>query len=155
MSLEESNSVACFDLPILPPEFKIGPIINAGGRLNHSKYGVELLSSDNHNIIKDRANKLIILNNKRKKIEQNILDKIDFNKIKTKNENIIIYYQNDLNEGLIGIIASRLKDYFNKPCIVMTKSGSLYKASARSTIEFNLGRFIKQAIYFGTIDGLS
>ncbi len=47
--------------------FLIGPIINAGGRLNHSKYGVELLSSDNLEIIKDRLSKLIELNNKRKK----------------------------------------------------------------------------------------
>jgi single-stranded-DNA-specific exonuclease len=46
--------------------FLIGPIINAGGRLNYSNYGVELLSSDNLDIIKDRSNKLINLNNKRK-----------------------------------------------------------------------------------------
>ena len=47
--------------------FLIGPIINAGGRLNYSKYGVELLSSDDYEIIKDRSLKLINLNNKRKK----------------------------------------------------------------------------------------
>ena len=57
--------------------FLIGPIINAGGRLNFSKYGVELLSSDNYEIIKDRSLKLISLNNKRKIIEQNILNEID------------------------------------------------------------------------------
>ena len=49
--------------------FLIGPIINAGGRLNYSTYGVELLSTDNFEIIKDRAKKLIKLNNKRKIIE--------------------------------------------------------------------------------------
>ena len=90
----------------------IGPIINAGGRLNNSNYGVELLSSDDLNIIKDRCNKLISLNNKRKVIEQNILNEIDFKKIKNENKNVIIYYKNNLNEGLIGIIASRLKEYF-------------------------------------------
>src|SRR6056300_411696 len=58
--------------------FLIGPIVNAGGRLNNSNYGVELLSTDNVKVIKDRANKLISLNNKRKIIEQNILDEIDF-----------------------------------------------------------------------------
>jgi single-stranded-DNA-specific exonuclease len=47
--------------------FLIGPIINAGGRLNNcSTYGVELLSTDNFKIIKDRTKKLIKLNNKRK-----------------------------------------------------------------------------------------
>ncbi|MDA8706223.1 DHH family phosphoesterase, partial [Candidatus Pelagibacter bacterium] len=62
--------------------FLIGPIINAGGRLNYSKYGVELLSTDDLEIIKDRAKKLIYLNDKRKIIEQDILDEIDFEKIK-------------------------------------------------------------------------
>ena len=126
--------------------FLIGPIINAGGRLNYSKYGVELLSSDDHEIIKDRSLKLINLNNKRKKIEQNILDEIDFDKIKSENKDVIIYYKNNLNEGLIGIIASRLKDYFNKPSIVITNSNNILKASARSTTTYNIGQLIKLLI---------
>jgi single-stranded-DNA-specific exonuclease len=123
--------------------FLIGPIINSGGRLNYPKYAVDLLSTDNKKIIKNRADKLIILNNKRKQIEQTILNKIDFEKIKKENKNIIIYYQNNLNEGLIGIIASRLKEYFNKPTIVITKSNTSLKASARSTPSFNIGILIK------------
>ena len=126
--------------------FLIGPIINAGGRLNCSKYGVELLSSDDHEIIKDRSLKLINLNNKRKKIEQNILDEIDFEKIKSEDKNVIVYYKNNLNEGLIGIIASRLKDYFNKPSIVITNSNNILKASARSTTTYNIGQLIKLLI---------
>ena len=55
--------------------FLIGPIINSGGRLNYSKYGVELLSTDNFEIIKDRTKKLINLNNKRKILEQKIKEK--------------------------------------------------------------------------------
>ena len=126
--------------------FLIGPIINSGGRLNYPKYAVDLLSTDNKKIIKDRAEKLINLNNKRKQIEQNILNKIDFQKIKKENKNIIIYYQNNLNEGLIGIIASRIKDYFNRPTIVITKSKNFLKASARSTSSFNIGILIKLLI---------
>ena len=126
--------------------FLIGPIINSGGRLNSSNYGVELLSTDNLEIIKDRSRKLIALNNKRKIIEQNILDKINFEKIKKDNKNVIIYYKENLNEGLIGIIASRLKDYFNKPSIVITKSNNKFKASARSTITYNIGNLIKLLI---------
>jgi single-stranded-DNA-specific exonuclease len=126
--------------------FLIGPIINAGGRLNNSNYGVELLCTDNEEIIKDRAKKLINLNNKRKIIEQNILDEIDFEKIKNENKKVIIYYKKDLNEGLIGIIASRLKDHFNKPSIVITKSNDKLKASARSTSSYNIGYLIKSLI---------
>jgi single-stranded-DNA-specific exonuclease len=132
--------------------FLIGPIINAGGRLNNSNYGVELLSTDDLNIIKDRSNKLISLNNKRKIIEQNILDEIDFEKIKNENKNVIIYYKDHLNEGLIGIIASRLKDYFNKPSIVITRCNNRYKASARSTTTYNLGNLIRLLIDKNIID---
>ena len=126
--------------------FLIGPIINAGGRLNNSNYGVELLSTDNIEIIKDRTKKLIKLNNKRKIIEQNIIDEIDFEKIKNENKQVIIYCKNNLNEGIIGIIASRLKDYFNKPSIVITKSNDKLKASARSTSSYNIGYLIKSLI---------
>ena len=126
--------------------FLIGPIINAGGRLNYSKYGVELLSSDDYEIITDRSLRLINLNNKRKKIEQNILNKINFEKIKNQNKDVIIYYRNNLNEGLIGIIASRLKEYFNKPSIVITNSNHLLKASARSTSTYNIGHLIRLLI---------
>ena len=126
--------------------FLIGPIINAGGRLNYSKYGVELLSSDDYEIIKDRSLKLINLNNKRKKIEQNILNEINFEKIKNENKDVIIFYRNNLNEGLIGIIASRLKDYFNKPSIVITNSNNILKASARSTSSYNIGHLIRLLI---------
>ena len=126
--------------------FLIGPIINAGGRLNFPKYGVELLSSDDYDIIKDRSLKLINLNNKRKKIKQNILNEINFDKIKKENKDVIIYYRNNLNEGLIGIIASRLKDYFNKPSIVITNSNNILKASARSTSTYNIGLLIKLLI---------
>jgi len=132
--------------------FLIGPIINSGGRLNYSKYGVELLSSDDPKVIKDRADKLIDLNNQRKIIEQNILDEIDFEKIRKENKNVIIYYNNKLNEGLIGIISSRLKDYFNKPSIVITKSNNKFKASARSTSSYNIGYLIKSLIDNKIID---
>jgi len=132
--------------------FLIGPIINAGGRLNCSTYGVELLSTDNFETIKDRAKKLINLNNKRKIIEQKILDEINFEKIKNENENVIIYSKNNLNEGIIGIIASRLKDYFNKPSIVITKSNNKLKASARSTSSYNIGILIKSLIDNKIID---
>jgi len=132
--------------------FLIGPIINAGGRLNNSNYGVELLSIDNIEKIKDRANKLINLNNKRKVIEKNILDEINFEKIKKENKQVIIYYKDNLNEGIIGIIASRLKDYFNKPSIVITKSNDRLKASARSTSSYNIGYLIKSLIDNNIID---
>ncbi|MDC0043933.1 single-stranded-DNA-specific exonuclease RecJ [bacterium TMED277] len=124
----------------------IGPIINAGGRLGKSNYATELLSSDNIKIINNKSIELIKLNEKRKKIETTILNEIDFTKIENENKNIIIYYDPNINEGLIGIIASRIKDYFNKPSIVITKSNDVLKGSARSVYDYNIGRVIKNAL---------
>jgi len=126
--------------------YLIGPIINSGGRLGFSNYGVELLTTDNLKLIKKRSIELIKLNEKRKLLEQNILDQINYEKINKNNDKVIIYYNANLNEGLIGIIAARLKDYFNKPSIVITKSNNILKASARSTSNYNIGNLVKLLI---------
>tara|TARA_B100000780_G_scaffold22145_1_gene14240 strand:+ start:181 stop:1875 length:1695 start_codon:yes stop_codon:yes gene_type:complete len=126
--------------------YLIGPILNAGGRLGKSGYASELLSTNNPDVVKIRSNELIKLNNKRKKIETLILDEIDFQKIEGENKNIIIYYNSTINEGLIGIIAARLKDHFNKPSIVITNSNKILKGSARSIYNYNIGRAIKNSL---------
>ena len=123
--------------------YLIGPIINSGGRLGFSTYGAELLISDNTKIIERRANELIKLNNERKEFEQNVLNEINFEKINNENKNVIIYYNKNIKEGLIGIIAARLKDYFNKPSIVITNSNDILKGSARSTSNYNIGHLVK------------
>ena len=133
--------------------YLIGPILNAGGRLGKSSYATLLLSSDNSNIVSSKSNELIILNNKRKEIETLILDEIDFQDIENKNKDVIIYYNPSINEGLIGIIAARLKDYFNKPSIVITISNELLKGSARSVYNYNIGRTIKNSLDNGIIIG--
>jgi len=138
---EKKNKITINDLGYL-----IGPILNAGGRLGKSQYATELLSSNNDQVIKDRSTYLIKLNNKRKEIETLVLDEIDFQKIEKDNKEVIIYYNPNINEGLIGIIAARLKDYFNKPSIVITASNELLKGSARSVYNYNIGRVIKNSL---------
>ena len=126
--------------------YLIGPILNAGGRLAKSSYATELLSSDDSKIVNIKSIELIKLNNKRKEIETLILNEIDFKKIEKENKDVIIYYSSNINEGLIGIIAARLKDYFNKPSIVITNSGDYLKGSARSVYNYNIGRVIKNSL---------
>jgi single-stranded-DNA-specific exonuclease len=126
--------------------FLIGPILNSAGRLDDPNKVVDLLCSKNDLVKENIINKLLITNEKRKKIEKDTIDKINLKELKQTKDGILIVYKNFFNEGIIGIIASRLKDFFNKPCIVLTKSGNLYKASARSTLDFNIGKYIKQAI---------
>ena len=124
--------------------YYIGPILNAGGRLSKSNLATELLSSDDINVVTTKSNELIELNNKRKTIESLILSEIDFEKIENENFDVIIYYNSNINEGLIGIIAARLKDYFNKPAIVITNSDKFLKGSARSVYSYNIGKVIKK-----------
>ena len=138
---EKKNKININDLGYL-----IGPILNAGGRLGKSQYATELLSSNNEQVIKDRSKSLIKLNDKRKEIENLILEEIDFKKIEKENKDVIIYYNPNINEGLIGIIAARLKDYFNKPSFVITTSNELLKGSARSIYNYNIGRVIKNSL---------
>ena len=138
---EKKNKININDLGYL-----IGPILNAGGRLGMSQYATELLSSNNDLVVNDRSKSLIKLNDKRKEIENLILEEIDFKKIEKENKDVIIYYNPNINEGLIGIIAARLKDYFNKPSIVITASNELLKGSARSVYNYNIGRVIKNSL---------
>ena len=137
----KKNKITINDLGYL-----IGPILNAGGRLGKSQYATELLSSNNDQVIEERSNYLIKLNTRRKEIETLILNEIDFQKIEKENKEVIIYYNPNINEGLIGIIAARLKDYFNKPSIVITSSNELLKGSARSVYNYNIGRVIKNSL---------
>ncbi|MDC0562543.1 single-stranded-DNA-specific exonuclease RecJ [Candidatus Pelagibacter ubique] len=138
---EKKNRININDLGYL-----IGPILNAGGRLGKSQYATELLSSNNDLVVNDRSKSLIKLNDKRKEIENLILEEIDFKKIEKENKEVVIYYNPNINEGLIGIIAARLKDYFNKPSIVITASNELLKGSARSIYDYNIGRVIKNSL---------
>ena len=126
--------------------YLIGPILNAGGRLGKSNYASDLLSSNNLEVVNIRSKELIRLNNKRKEIEKLTLNEIDFQEIENENKNVIVYYNPSINEGLIGIIAARLKDHFNKPVIVITHSGNILKGSARSVYNYNIGRAIKNSL---------
>ena len=137
----KKNKISINDLGYL-----IGPVLNAGGRLGKSEYATEVLSSTNDKIINDKCKDLIKLNEKRKHIENLILNEINFKKIEENNKDVIIYYSPNINEGLIGIIAARLKEFFNKPAIVITSSNDLLKGSARSVYNYNIGRVIKNLL---------
>ena len=126
--------------------FLIGPIFNSVGRLYDANVLIKLLTSKNLNEKNKIINVLISANEKRKKIETDAINNINLDKISKNKSKVIVFYEINFNEGIIGILASRLKEYFNKPAIILTKVGDLYKASARSTSNFNIGLFIKQAI---------
>jgi single-stranded-DNA-specific exonuclease len=143
--LEIKNKLTLYDLG-----FKIAPLVNAAGRLENANQIVELFTSKNENIIKSIIQNIINLNNKRISIERKILDELDYAKFYNE-KNILIIYKPNLHEGVIGIVASRIKDYFNKPCIVLTSNNNLIKGSARSTSDFNIGEYIQKAVNLNII----
>ena len=138
---DRNNRISISDLGYL-----VGPILNAGGRIGKSNHATELLSSNDRDIIKKRSFELFNLNIKRRLIESRILKDINFQEFNNNKKEVIIYYNANIKEGLIGIIASRLKDYFNKPSIVLTKSNNLLKGSARSVNDYNIGRVMQNLL---------
>ena len=137
----KKNKINIDDLAYL-----IGPILNSGGRLGKSNYATELLSSEKNEVVNQKSLDLINLNNKRKEIETATLESVDFEKIEEEKNDIIFYYDPNINEGLLGIIAARLKEYFNKPTFVITNSNNLLKSSARSIYNYNIGKVIKNSL---------
>ena len=131
--------------------FLIGPIINSSGRIGNPNKAVNLLIATENKLVDKLISELIELNKKRKNIEENIIKNLDFSKLDNKNTNVIILILNSVNEGLIGIISSKIKEYFNKPSIVFTQSGNYLKGSCRSTENFNMGQLIKLGIDKGII----
>ena len=133
--------------------YKLAPLINAAGRLDNANQIVELFTTESNNRILEILDNIYKLNNKRKLIENQILNDLEFEKLNNKN-GIIFIYKSNLHEGLIGIIASRIKQYFNKPCIVLTNSNKILKGSARSTTDFNIGELIQKTCKLGiTLNG--
>ena len=133
--------------------YKIAPLINAAGRLSNANQIVELFTTESNNRILEILENICKLNEKRKLIERKIIDDLELEKLNDKN-GILFIYKPNLHEGLIGIIASRIKDYFNKPCLVLTNSNNILKGSARSTTDFNIGELIQKTCQLGiTLNG--
>jgi len=133
--------------------YKIGPVINAAGRLSNANQIIELFTTKSSNQISEIMENICKLNDKRKSIENKILNELELEKFNDE-KGIIFIYKSNLHEGLIGIIAARIKEYFNKPCFVLTNSNNILKGSARSTADFNIGELIQKLCLLGiTING--
>ena len=124
--------------------YKIAPLINAAGRLSNANQVVELFTTESKNRILEILENICKLNDKRKLIERKIIDDLELEKWNDVN-GILFIYKPYLHEGLIGIIASRIKEYYNKPCLVITNSKNILKGSARSTTDFNIGELIHKS----------
>ncbi len=112
--------------------FVLGPRINAGGRVGKSDLGADLLSTKSEARAKEHASSLDNFNKSRKDIENKILMETDEQIIKNKSyqDPVIIAYSKNWHQGVIGIIASRIKEKYNRPtAIIATDDQNIGKAS--------------------------
>ena len=126
--------------------YVLGPRINAGGRVGKSSHGANLLLNNNAKEVFKIASELDQFNKERQYLEEDVLNKIAIEANKTQSDPVIILSGKNWHEGVIGIVASRLKDKFNKPVIIITVDKNLGKASARSIIGFDIGSIIIAAM---------
>ena len=129
----------------------MGPRINAGGRLGKSSHGVELLISNDPQKAFQLATDLDKSNRERQSIEFLLLEKISTELKNYHNHPVLVLAGSNWHEGIIGIIASRIKDKFNKPTIIISLEENLGKGSARSVFGFDIGRHIIKAVQLGIL----
>ena len=128
--------------------FVLGPRINAGGRVGKSDLGADLLSTKSEARAKEHASSLDNFNKSSKDIENKILMETDEQIIKNKSyqDPVIIAYSKNWHQGVIGIIASRIKEKYNRPtAIIATDDQNIGKASCRSIENIDLGSVILKA----------
>lgn len=121
--------------------FKIGPRINAAGRMESGKTAVDLLISGNDEDAKKIGATINVQNNERKNIDREITIQA-INMVRNspgfvKRKSTIVFNP-DWHKGVVGIVASRLVEAFYRPTIVLTQSNGLITGSARSITGFDL-----------------
>jgi single-stranded-DNA-specific exonuclease len=125
--------------------FKIGPRINAAGRLESGMTAVDLLITEDRKFAERMSVKINNLNNDRKDLDANItesaLEMIMADEFLSKSNSTVIYNEN-WHKGVIGIVASRVIESFYRPTIILTRSNGLATGSARSVEGFDLYRAI-------------
>ena len=120
--------------------FKLGPRINAGGRVGKCSHGANLLLNINAKKAFQIASELENYNKERQLLEKNLLNEIQENI--NVNQSILIIDGKNFHEGVIGIVAARIKEKYNKPTIIISTNDKIGKASARSTLGFDIGSLI-------------
>ena len=143
------------DLNKIPDEetlgYKLGPKINAAGRIGSSDIGVSLLISKDISKANELASKLYQLNEKRKKLTNNstleAIGMVESEKNKIgKLPDFLFLVSENWNEGIIGILAGKIKEKYNRPCCVISLGQNYSKGSARSIANIPIGEYFLEAL---------
>lgn len=126
--------------------FKIGPRINASGRMENGKKSVDLLVEKDFSTALRMAHHINEYNEQRKDIDKQMTE--EANQIVSKLDSMnhrssIVLYDEHWKKGVIGIVASRLTEMYFRPTVVLTRDGDLATGSARSVTGFDIYSAIK------------
>lgn len=126
--------------------YRIVPHLNASGRMIDAKVAVELLISEDNNEIDEKSDVLVCQNQRRKELQNKTYEECkELLNIQCANKNFLVIKANDAHEGITGIVAGKIKDYYYKPTIIVTPTGDdCYKGTGRSVEKVNLYDALKQ-----------
>ncbi len=132
--------------------FKLGPRINAAGRLERAIDAVRLFTIEDQTVAKNIAEKLNILNSERQEITKLRLEEAKAQVIsQIKNNNKILFIiGEDWEEGIIGLVAGKLCEEYYRPVIVLSRSELESVGSCRSTKNLNITETLNEASSFLT-----
>lgn len=121
--------------------FRLAPIINAAGRLGDPNRVVKLFTTESYSEAQKLAHELDRDNRKRRKIQQSILEesirKVN-SEVDLSKEKAIVLWDENWHEGIVGIVAAKIKEIYNRPSIIISLKEGVGKGSARSVIGFDL-----------------
>ena len=126
--------------------FKIGPRINASGRMENGRESVDLLVEKDFSHALEAAKHINEYNEQRKDIDKQMTDEANqiISRIESqKRHSSIVLYDENWKKGVIGIVASRLTEIYFRPTIVLTRDNDLATGSARSVTGFDVYSAIK------------
>ncbi|MDY9918051.1 single-stranded-DNA-specific exonuclease [Porphyromonadaceae bacterium NLAE-zl-C104] len=126
--------------------FKIGPRINASGRMMNGKEAVDLMIENDMTSAREKSKNIDKYNEDRRELDKKITDEaiayID-NHIDIIQQKSIVIYNETWHKGIVGIVASRLTEKYYRPAVVLTKSGEMISGSARSVPGFDVYKAIE------------
>ena len=129
------------DLSLNDIIFKIGPRINASGRMQNGKEAVSLLIEKDADAAKEKAATINEYNEQRKDLDKSMTE--EANQIVASLDHqhehkAIVLYNEEWHRGVIGIVASRLTEIYFRPAVVLTRTDDIVTGSARSVAGFDV-----------------
>ncbi len=139
--IDEDENVLTRELTISDLVFLIGPRINAAGRIAKASDSVRLLIADKKEHAEKLAASINDLNDERREFDNRITEEalgMIADDVELRDAKSTVVFNSKWHRGVIGIVASRLTDYYYRPTIVLTKANGLVTGSARSIRSFDI-----------------